>query len=42
VSNSLSDGLEGGVGVWSEADGVHRDFVASSVTDQAAILRSRR
>lgn len=42
VDNSLNDGLDGGIGVWSEVDQVHRDVVSSSVTDQAAILRSRR
>lgn len=41
VSASLSD-TNGAIGVWSEADQVLRDFVASSVTDQAAVLRSRR
>lgn len=41
VSASLSD-TNGALVVWSELDGVGRDFVASSVTDQAAVLRSRR
>lgn len=31
-----------GMGVWSEADSVLRDFVAATVTDEVAVLRSRR
>lgn len=42
VSLSLQDSINGAVGVWSELDSVHRDFVGSSVNDQAAVLRSRR
>lgn len=41
VSASLSD-TNGALGVWSETDGVLRDFVASNATDQVAVLRSRR
>jgi hypothetical protein len=40
---SASDNaLNGAVGVYSELDGVVRDVVASTVTDQVAVLRSRR
>lgn len=42
VSSSLADGLDGALAVWSELDGVARDFVGYSVSDQAAVLRSRR
>lgn len=42
VDESDTD-LEGGaLAVWSEKDQVARDFVGSSVTDQVAVLRSRR
>lgn len=41
VSASLLD-TNGAVGVWSEKDQVLRDFASSSVTDQVAVLRSRR
>jgi len=41
VGSSLSD-ANGAVGVWSRQEGVFRDFAASSVKDQFAVLRSRR
>lgn len=41
VSSSLAD-TNGAIVVWSELDQVGRDVVASSVTDQGAVLRSRR
>lgn len=41
VSDSLAD-INGALVVWSETQQIGRDFVASSVTDQVAILKSRR
>lgn len=41
VSASLVD-TNGAIVVFSAADNIGRDIVASSVTDQAAVLRSRR
>lgn len=35
-------GTVGGLCVWSDLDGVARDFIGSTVTDQVAVLRSRR
>lgn len=32
----------GALAVWSETDGVARDIIGATVTDQAAVLRSRR
>jgi hypothetical protein len=42
VDASKADVDSQALAVWSEKDGVARDFVGSSVTDQAAVLRSRR
>jgi hypothetical protein len=42
VSSSSSITDVGALAVWSESDQVARDFVGSTVSDQAAILRSRR
>lgn len=42
VSKSTLFAGDGALAVWSELDGVARDFVSSSVTDQYAVLRSRR
>lgn len=41
VSASLAD-TNGALAVWSELDQVARDFTSASVTDQVAVLRSRR
>lgn len=42
VSSSLNDLNGGGLAVWSDVDNIARDFIASSVRDQTAVLRSRR
>lgn len=42
VGASSGIGVPGSIVVWSEADGVGRDLTGSSVTDQCAVLRSRR
>lgn len=42
VTASEASGVVGALAVWSEKDQVARDFVAASVTDQFAVLRSRR
>jgi hypothetical protein len=42
VTFSTSSAVAGALAVWSETDQVARDFIASSVTDQVAVLRSRR
>lgn len=41
ASSSTASGT-GALAVWSELDGIARDFVGSSVTDQFSVLRSRR
>lgn len=42
VTASQSMAGDGAIAVWSEKDSVARDIVSSSVTDQYAVLRSRR
>lgn len=42
VTSSQATEGAGALAVWSEKDNLARDFVASSVTDQFAVLRSRR
>lgn len=42
VDASDTDFEGGAIAVWSEKDGVARDIVGATVSDQAAVLRSRR